>query len=63
MNDAEREGASPSAADPLAQLDASEQASLVARGELSAGELVEAACRRIERVDGLLGAVPIRLFD
>ena len=45
--------------DGVAQLDASEQASLVARGELSAGELVEAACRRIERVDGLLGAVPM----
>ncbi len=47
----------------LAELDATEQAALVARGELSARELVEAAIRRIERHDGELGAVPVRIFE
>lgn len=46
-----------------ALLDATAQAALVASGEASAQELVEAACRRIERVDPELGAVPIRLFE
>jgi amidase len=47
----------------LALLDATAQAALVASGEASPEELVEAARRRIERVDPALGAVPIRLFD
>jgi amidase len=46
-----------------ASLDATAQAALVASGEVSPGELVEAAARRIEAVDARLGAVPIRLFD
>jgi amidase len=49
--------------DALARLDATAQAELVARGEATPAELVEAACRRIEQVDPALGAVPIRLFD
>ncbi|MDF1523356.1 MAG: ATP-binding cassette domain-containing protein [Trueperaceae bacterium] len=40
--------------DPLAQLDATAQAALVARGELRARDLVEAACARIEALDALL---------
>ncbi len=44
-------------------LDASAQAELVARGEVSPWELVDEACARIERLDGGLGAVPVRLFD
>jgi len=49
--------------DPWARLDATAQAALVAEGRASALELVEAATRRIDRVDSALGAVPIRLFD
>jgi amidase len=49
--------------DPLAQLDATAQARLVRRGDVAARELVDAAVRRIERVDARLGAVPIRLID
>ena len=49
--------------DPWASLDATDQAALVASGEATARELVEAAARRIEAVDDRLGAVPIRLFD
>jgi amidase len=49
--------------DPLAQLDATAQAALVASGELRARDLVEAACARIEALDPRLGAVPVRLFD
>ncbi len=49
--------------DEWALLDATAQAALVADGEVTAAELVEAACCRIERIDPQLGAVPIRLFD
>jgi amidase len=49
--------------DAWALLDATAQGELLARGEASAAELVEAACRRIERVDAQLSAVPIRLFE
>ncbi len=46
-----------------ADLDATAQAELVARGEVLPAELVREACERIERVDPALGAVPVRLFD
>ena len=35
----------------------------MAAGEISPVELVEAACRRIERIDPEIGAVPVRFFD
>ena len=44
-------------------LDASGQACLVRRGEVSPRELAAAACERIERLDALLGAVPVRYFE
>jgi len=44
------------------RLDATAQAELVRRGEAQAEELVAAACERIERLDGRLGAVPVRFF-
>ncbi len=47
----------------LAYLDAVGQAELVRRGELSAAELVEAAIRRIERIDPELHAVIHTAFD
>jgi len=46
-----------------ARLDATAQAALVSQGKASAAELVEAAIRRIERLDPQIGAVPIRLFE
>jgi amidase len=49
--------------DAWARLDATAQAALVRQGEVSPAELVEAAFRRIERIDPQLGAVPIRLFE
>jgi amidase len=49
--------------DPLARLDAVAQAELVARGEATPLELVEAAIARIERVDPRLNAVIHRLFE
>lgn len=49
--------------DEWAGLDATAQADLVVKGEASPEELVVAACRRIERIDPQLGAVPIRLFE
>jgi amidase len=48
---------------PWADLDATAQAALVARGEVTPRELVAAACERIERVDVTLRAVPVRLFE
>jgi amidase len=48
--------------DPLARLDAVAQAGLVAKGELTAGELIQAAMRRVATLDGL-GAVVTRCFD
>lgn len=41
----------------LASMDATAQADLVARGELSPKELVEAACERLERINPELNAV------
>jgi amidase len=49
--------------DDLALLDATAQAELVARGAVSARELVDAAIERIERVDGRLNAVIHRRFE
>jgi amidase len=47
----------------LADLDATAQAELVRRGEVSPRELVDAAIARIERDNAALGAVIIPLFD
>ena len=47
----------------LAELDASAQAELVARGECSPEELVEAAIERIERVNPQINAVVVPLFE
>jgi amidase len=44
-------------------MDAVEQATLVARGEVTPLELLEAAIERIERIDPVLNAVVIRWFD
>jgi amidase len=44
-------------------MDAVDQAALVASGEASPGELLEAAIERIERIDPALNAVVIRWFD
>ncbi|WP_319453914.1 MULTISPECIES: amidase [unclassified Mycobacterium] len=44
-------------------MDATDQAALVASGEVSPSELLEAAIERIERVDPALNAVVIRWFD
>ena len=49
--------------DPLATLDATAQAALVARGELTPRELVEAAIARVEALDPQLNAVIIRTFE
>jgi len=49
--------------DNLSRLDATAQAELVTRREVSPVELVEAAIRRIERIDPLIGAVPVRFFE
>ncbi len=45
--------------DALSHLDATAQAELVACGELTARDLVEAACERVARFDPELGAVPV----
>src|SRR5262245_20315050 len=50
-------------ADPWARLDATAQAALVRRGEVTPRELTIAACERIERADTAIGAVPVRFFD
>ena len=44
-------------------MDATDQAALVASGEVSPIELLEAAIERIERIDPALNAVVIRWFD
>lgn len=49
--------------DELAALDATAQADLVARGELTAVELVDAAIGRIERVDPEINAVIHPLYE
>ena len=58
-----RECDAMSLADDTQWTDATGQAALVASGEVSARELVEAAIERIERLDGPLNAVNIRWFD
>jgi amidase len=50
-------------ADQTHWMDAVDQAALVAGGEVSATELLEAAIERIERFDPKLNAVVIRWFD
>lgn len=50
-------------ADEFAALDATAQAELVARGEVSPRELVDAAIARIEKHDPEIGAVVIPLFE
>ena len=50
-------------ADQTRWMDATEQASLIASGDVSPSELLEAAIERIERIDGALNAVVIRWFD
>ncbi|MEP1126027.1 MAG: amidase [Ilumatobacter sp.] len=50
-------------ADRTRWLDATAQAALVADGEVSAGELVEAAIERIEVLDGPLNAVVVAWYD
>jgi amidase len=47
----------------LDALDATAQRDAVRSGEVTPAELVEAAIARIERVDGDVNAVPIRLFE
>lgn len=49
--------------DELASMDATAQAQLVSRGELSARELVDAAIERIERLNPELNAVITPLFE
>src|SRR3954453_12208770 len=49
--------------DDLAWLDATAQADLVRRGEVSPQELVDAAIGRIDKVDGELHSVIHRRFD
>ena len=50
-------------ADQTRWMDATDQAALVASGEVSPSELLEAAVERIERIDAVLNAVVIRWFD
>ena len=50
-------------ADELALLDATGQADLVRRGEVTPVELVEAAVERIERVDPALNALVTPMYD
>lgn len=50
-------------ADEISSLDATAQADLVRRGEITPWELVDAAIARIERLNPLLNAVIIPLFE
>jgi amidase len=50
-------------ADQTRWMDALDQAALVASGEVSPRELLEAAIERIERIDPAINAVVIRWFD
>ena len=52
-----------SLADDTRWMDATDQAALVASGEVSALDLVEAAIERIERIDPSLNALTYRWFD
>jgi amidase len=49
--------------DEVAWLDATAQAELVARGEVTALELVDAAIARVEALDPALNALPLRMFE
>jgi amidase len=53
----------PDPGDQLARLDATAQADLVRRGEVTVRELVEAAIDRVERLNPMLNAVVTRLYD
>ncbi|MET0143825.1 MAG: amidase [Ilumatobacteraceae bacterium] len=53
----------PSLADETRWMDAVEQASLVAKGEVTASELLEAALDRIATIDPSLNALTITWFD
>ena len=44
-------------------MDATDQAALVAKGEVSPAELLEAAIERMERIDPVINALTIRWFD
>src|ERR671916_3268882 len=48
---------------PVAWLDATAQAALVARGAVSSLELVDAAIARVEALDPVLNALPLRTFE
>lgn len=50
-------------ADDTQWLDATEQAALIAAGEVSAAEMVDGAAERIDRIDGDLNAVVMRWYD
>ena len=50
-------------ADDTQWLDATAQAELIATGEATSSELVDAAIERIERLDGEINAVIMRWFD
>jgi amidase len=50
-------------ADETRWMDAVDQATLVAKGEVTPGELLDAAIERIEQLDPALNAVVIRWFD
>ena len=50
-------------ADETQWMDATDQAALVARGDATPLEMLEAAIERIERIDPVLNAVVIRWFD
>ncbi len=52
-----------SLADDTQWMDATAQAELVAAGEVTPGELVDAAIERIERLDPAINAVVLRWFD
>ncbi|ORW85567.1 amidase [Mycobacterium sp. IEC1808] len=52
-----------SLADETRWMDATDQAALVAKGEVTPGELLEAAIERIERSNAALNAVVIEWFD
>jgi amidase len=52
-----------SIADDTRWMDATEQAAMVDRGDVSPTELLEAAIERIERIDPAINAVIIRWFD
>jgi amidase len=50
-------------ADQTQWLDATAQAALVSSGDVSAGELVDAAIERIDRLDGAINAVVLHWYD